>query len=474
MPESTNDEAKAANRGILLLESLAIFHGVASHDTVAAYKSLLAEIAKIEAVPEAILIAYHRFCALALSRGWPECLLDLILEDDNIFSRQAASRGITGVDPYVRGLAGRDLAILQEVAGLTPAIVKDWVVRRVGGDDAVGLWGGHEGINARSAAVGDGDPVLPRNWPEWSAAFPGWLVAGTWLEQQRAQVKNCLVSSGRWSSAIDCLAAFYARAGYGMFARYLAFHWEGGRQAGSLRGIDAPDLMCLDQLIGLQREHQIIRENTEHFLAGQPASNIILYGNRGTGKSSTVKALLTEYAHRGLRLVEMRKTDLTEFPALTLTLRVLPLKFIVFVDDLSFDEREPEYKALKTVLEGGLEPRPANVLIYATSNRRHLLKESFMDRQAQGEEVHSRDSIEEQLSLADRFGITVTFSTPDQEKYLKIVEGLAAQRGLCLERKDLQQQALKWEMWHNGRSGRTARQFIDYLTARVAMGKEEN
>jgi len=201
-------------------------------------------------------------------------------------------------------------------------------------------------------------------------------------------------------------------------------------------------------------------------LAGLPANNILLYGDRGTGKSSTVKALLNRYRENGLRMVEVKKSDLADFPRLVRELRTSPQRFVLFVDDLSFEENEVEYKELKAVLEGGLESRPENVVIYATSNRRHLVRERFTDRQPEypeNGEVRPGDTVQEKLSLADRFGVTVLFMAPDKALYLEIVRGLAARRGISWPREELERQALLWEAWQNGRSGRSARQFIDSI-----------
>jgi predicted AAA+ superfamily ATPase len=201
-----------------------------------------------------------------------------------------------------------------------------------------------------------------------------------------------------------------------------------------------------------------------------PANNVILYGSRGTGKSSLVKALLNEYVDKGLRLVQLKKDQMKCYPELVRQLAAVPLKFIIFIDDLSFSGEEEDYKILKSLLEGGIEARPGNVLIYATSNRRHLIKESFADRRP--DDVHAHDTMDEKLSLADRFGITVTFLSPDQKTYLQIVEGLCAQEGLRIDKTLLRQKALQWVMMNNTSSGRTARQFVDNLKAKLASGEQ--
>ncbi|MDH7479751.1 MAG: ATP-binding protein, partial [Syntrophomonadaceae bacterium] len=215
-----------------------------------------------------------------------------------------------------------------------------------------------------------------------------------------------------------------------------------------------------------QRQQLIL--NTERFLSGLPASNVLLYGKRGTGKSSMVKALLNRYYLQGLRLVEVSKDDLSDLPSIVNLLRNRTLHFIIFVDDLSFEEHEIQYKGLKAVLEGGIETMPRNVLIYATSNRRHLIREYFSDREP-GEEIHRDDTLQEKLSLADRFGITIFFPAPTQSVYLRIVEELANQRRIPLGREELHARAREWEKWQNGISGRTARQFVDNLAAEFGI-----
>jgi predicted AAA+ superfamily ATPase len=214
-------------------------------------------------------------------------------------------------------------------------------------------------------------------------------------------------------------------------------------------------------LISYERERESLILNTERFLSGLPAHHALLYGPPGTGKSSTVKAVLNEYAGSGLRLVEVKKEDLTELASVLENLRGRAPRFVVFVDDLSFEEHEVEYKALKALLEGSVEDPPENVKIYATSNRRNLIRESFSDRE--DDDVHAHDTMQEKLSLAARFGLRLTFPTPNQSRYLEIVAGLARDRGLQIPLEALQERALLWDRWHAGRSGRTARQFIDEL-----------
>ena len=254
------------------------------------------------------------------------------------------------------------------------------------------------------------------------------------------------------------LADYYYKNGCGIMGKYKAFRWDNG-----LKGIEKPDSVRLEDLIGYEDQKKTLIENTEAFLQGKKANNILLFGDRGTGKSSSVKALLNEYAHRGLRLIELSKHQLIDFNKIISQIKDRNRYFIIFMDDLSFEEFETEYKYMKAAIEGGIEKKPDNVLIYATSNRRHLIKETWNDRQNSDGEVHISDSIQEKISLADRFGITLTYTSPNQKEYLEIVEGLAKKHGIDMPPEELQRKALQWEMWHNGRSGRTAQQFIDYM-----------
>ena len=272
-------------------------------------------------------------------------------------------------------------------------------------------------------------------------------------------------NSIEWDRNIDVLAKFYHEKGCGIFARYWAFKWENSENGGRLVGISEPDPITLNELIGYEEQKQQVLRNTRQFVQGFGANNMLLYGDRGTGKSSTIKALVHEFGQEGLRMVEVTKDQLMSLPEILVKFNDRPYRFIIFVDDLSFEEHETEYKYLKAVLEGSLEPAPENVLIYATSNRRHLIREYHSDRVQ--DEVRAQDTLQEKLSLSDRFGITVIYPSPDQEEYLKIVQGIAGSRGIDVEPEQLRQMALKWELWHNRRSGRTAKQFIEDLLGRL-------
>jgi predicted AAA+ superfamily ATPase len=256
------------------------------------------------------------------------------------------------------------------------------------------------------------------------------------------------------------------------FASHTAFRWEVDAGRGRLRPV-SPAPFDLDDLVGVDRPLAELRRNTEQFLRGLPAQHVLLYGERGTGKSSAVRGLLTRYAERGLRVVEVRKADLQELPRILAALRGAPYRFLLFCDDLSFDEGEPGYRELKASLEGGLEPPPGNVRILATSNRRHLIPERRSENQAvrvtEDGEVQLGEALEEKLSLADRFGMALGFFGFDQPTYLAIVERLARAAGLRVDADRLRQDALRWALARASRSGRTARQFVDDLAGRLAL-----
>ena len=291
---------------------------------------------------------------------------------------------------------------------------------------------------------------------------------GTGSASAFSDIYDVLYASEDWSEEIEPLAAYYSQSGCGIFNQYRAFRWNRDKAPGYLTGVESPDPIRLSQLIGYERERSVVIGNTLQFLQGLPSNNILLYGDRGTGKSAAVKAILNEYTDRKLRLIEVSKYHLSDLPYIMETLRNRGMKFILFIDDLSFESDETSYRELKSILEGGIEARPRNIVIYATSNRRHLIREYFSERST-ADEVGSQDTLQEKLSLSDRFGITVTFSLPDKEGYLQIAEGLAKQRGLSVNPQELREKAWKWEMRYNGRSPRTARQFIDHLEGELQL-----
>ncbi|MGB3614481.1 MAG: ATP-binding protein [Elainellaceae cyanobacterium] len=375
-----------------------------------------------------VLQAYSQcFAALAASgHSWHSHLITQILYADNPFTQAAQRQQING---GLKAAAAHDLDILQQIYQEGD---------RLGQEIKLDVVRGTIPLSALE------DDALPQ--------FP--------LATRLSQTAE---TPDHWSTLISDIADHHRQHGVGQFARYRAFTW----QQGQLTGITTPDPITLDNLTGYSHPRQQLLRNTEALLSGYPALNVLLYGSRGSGKSSLVKALLNEYGDRGLRLIEVPKDELRQLPQIVEQIRHLPQRFILFVDDLSFEEDDEAFKALKVVLEGGVIARPANVVVYATSNRRHLIREFHEDRPRPKDagEIHQWDTVQEKLSFSDRFGLTLTFEPADQTAYLDIVRHLARQAQLDIAAEDLERKALQWATRHNGRSGRTARQFVDALTA---------
>ncbi len=350
--------------------------------------------------------------------GWLNYGLQNILWAENPLTLQMQAADLTQLSPTLITAAQHDLRVLQQLFADPQQQLQQALEKQLG------------------TLV----PMLP--WGHYDAAMPFSNVSD-------------------WAEALPTLAQHYRQCGTGIFARYRAFQW----QEKQLVGLIEPDPISMGQLVGYEAQRDQLIVNTEALLAGRPALNVLLYGSRGSGKSALIKSLLTEYGDRNLRLIELGKSDLTSLPQILHQIRSRPQKFIIFVDDLSFEADENTYKALKVVLEGNLTARPTNVVVYATSNRRHLIREFFDDRPRprDADEIHNWDTVQEKLSLGDRFGLTLTFEPADQDTYLQIVHHLAQQAGIELSISDLDFQALQWATRQNGRSGRTARQFIDFL-----------
>ena len=376
-------------------------------------------------------------------------IADFVVQDENpltlILERYPAEQ----LEPEMSALAAADLDRLYELAGLPLQDLADTVTFFVGSASEVR----NKILNFDSYQQKDlgneTNRVLPANIP-WSARL--------------VELGNSIRSHGA-----------------GILGQHQAFIWKQRKQIAnetparnSLYPVLNGDTISLEDLSGYEAQRSVVIENTRRFIEGKTANNLLLYGDRGTGKSATVKAVCRAFADRGLKLIEVRKGDLLHFEAIAESLSGRGLKFVLFIDDLSFEATDDTFTGLKALLEGGLERRPANVVIYATSNRRHLVKEHFADRPttalaaealATGD-VRAFDTMQEQLSLADRFGITIVFTAPNQDEYLAIAEAIAERRGLLPHTQDLTQfreNALRWERWFNGRSPRTAQQFVDWL-----------
>jgi predicted AAA+ superfamily ATPase len=447
-------EARQAARQLIL------YRGLLKDKVINAFLSLLDLLAFIHksdtalqnilqgSIQDKLLDSYHDFFYLLVQiqtpgfwpDAWQRYLARIILQDENPFSRKAEWLLPEEIDESLIEVAKHDLRCLQKLFQVNTVQIKQ-IVEKI------------TIVNHESSKL---------ELADWSNLT---FSTADSNPDETVFIQN-LAKSTNWSQDVLALAEYYHRNGTGVFARFRAYRWDDSNTVGSLKGITDPDPITFHDLIDYQSQREQLIKNTEHFLAGLPASHVLLYGKRGTGKSSMVKALLNQYHHQGLRLIELSKDSLHKLPHILHQLKHRAFRFIIFIDDLSFEDYEVAYKDLKGILDGKLETTPANVLIYATSNRRHLVKELFSDR-SQGEEIHYDDTVQEKLSLADRFGLTIYFPSPSHQVFLKIINGLAKQRNITLNASELQARALEWGKRHNGRSGRTARQFIDCLVAEL-------
>ena len=398
--------------------------------------------------------------------AWQSYVLERLLADENPGTQALARHGAAALPTGLARVAAADLRGLEALYRADADAVRA-AIGRLDGD-------GH-------------------------ADLPTWRELGAVPAAEPPPIATLLDHTTGWDApeVLRAIAEHVARAGSGLLGRYRAFRWVHGEHDtrgalclpldfGALWAIPHPDPIRFDDLVGYAAQRRLLLQNTEHFLAGAPANNVLLYGDRGTGKSASIKALLNTYGDRGLRLIEIAKTDLADLPHLLAVLRSRRERFIIFVDDLSFEHHETHYKDLKVLLEGSLEARPPNVALYATSNRRHLVQERFSDRGSPramvgaggpglfgdgADEIHAQDTLQEKLSMSDRFGLALTYVTPLQAEYLEIVETLAARAGLTISRDTLRQRALAWATQHNGRSGRAARQLVDFLSGE-ALARE--
>ncbi len=266
----------------------------------------------------------------------------------------------------------------------------------------------------------------------------------------------------------DVVTGFYKDYGVGMFGLNKAFRIEENPAGGVIfRPINNMDQVMLDDLVGYEIQKKKLVDNTEAFVQGRKANNCLLFGDSGTGKSTSIKAIVNQYYDQGLRMIEIYKHQFKDLSRVIADIKNRNYRFIIYMDDLSFEEFEIEYKFLKAVIEGGVETKPENILIYATSNRRHLIKESWNDRNDMEHENdrHHSDTVEEKLSLVNRFGVTINYSKPTQKEYFDIVLNLARKQGITMSDDDLRTEANKWELSHGGISGRTAQQFVNYLAS---------
>lgn len=284
------------------------------------------------------------------------------------------------------------------------------------------------------------------------------------------EIKNkidCNVFLPEWKNSNICIKAEYDRkiseiktTGYGIYAEHRMFLYKDNE----IVPVKYPDPQRLSQMSGYETERQKVIDNTMALLNGKPCNNVLLYGDAGSGKSSTIKAIVNEYWKMGLRLIEIKKNQLYSLADVIEKLAENPLKFIIFIDDLSFSSNDSDFGALKAILEGGVAGKTDNIAIYATSNRRNLVKENFSDRN--GDDIHLQDTIQEIMSLSARFGLKITFSKPDKDLYLSIVENLSMQYNISIDKDELFKSAEAFALRNGGRSPRTAKQFIEYLASK--------
>ena len=393
------------------IDSLAVFRHVREDAAVAALRKLLEDKS---------VAAYSDFISLLYPEGanFSEYIRKLVLEDDNFYVKAVAAG--QKIDPEIAAAVKSELATISEIARVTSAELRQM--------------------------------VLDSDSPERGLALPKWKTTEL----------NLVKDFTRKLSNI-------AQTGYGIYAKYNFFRVEDGK----IVPVTHPDAQSIDQLFEYQRERDLVIRNTEALLSGSGASNVLLYGDMGTGKSSTIKAIANSYADKGLRLIELKKNQLFQIPAVMEEIASNPLKFILFIDDLSFAGNDDNFSALKATLEGSISGSTGNAVIYATSNRRHLVRESASDRVGGAgfdDDLHLNDTMQETMSLAARFGLTITFSKPGKDAYLSIVRSLADEYGIAIgdgedeiTEEELLKKAEAFAIRRNGRSPRTARQFIELL-----------
>ncbi|MEM8807153.1 MAG: ATP-binding protein, partial [Cyanobacteria bacterium P01_G01_bin.38] len=382
--------------------SLLLFRSVLADEVGQSFLKVLTILCDRNA-PEACLPLYSDwFQAMAkTNRSWQRHLVERILTDENPFSQQAQRLPMQELPTQLAIAARHDLQILQKLYQFDPEQLSQWVQTVCQLPQSPVVW------DLPKAPLPVSFPTLPD-----------------------------------WAEGLAELAYYYQTHGAGQFGQFHAFRW----QQGTLVGIAHPDPVRLDQLAGYDDPKAKLIQNTEFLLADYSALNVLLYGSRGSGKSSLVKALVNQYGPKGLRLIEVSKANLKDLPEIVEQLRSQPQKFILFVDDLSFEEDDEAFKALKVVLEGSVTERPKNVVVYATSNRRHLIREFFADRPrpSDADEIQSWDTVQEKLSFSDRFGLTLTFEPADQPTYLQIVKHLVVEAGIVLDTDDLEFRAKQW------------------------------
>lgn len=383
---------------------------------------------------------YDSFCKIiriAETHGfegnlWHAYLTYQIVMDENPYALACEMRG--AVDGTISRLALHDFAVLKEVFAFPFESV-------VSGKEAQLL-----SLVTDYKRANDDAKMLSRPVQERICALAGQLANAETPEQ-----------------FMELVTAFYRDYGVGNLGLHRAFRIKQALHRPTICPIHCAARVHLDDLVGYEIPKAKLIENTEAFVKGRKANNCLLFGDAGTGKSTSIKAILNEYYDQGLRMIEIYKHQFRDLGSLISLIKDRNYKFIIYMDDLSFEEFETEYKYLKAVIEGGLEKRPDNVLIYATSNRRHLVRENFGDKEGRRDDLHASDTVQEKLSLFHRFGVSIFFEGPDKKEFDHIVLELARRAGISMPEEELLLLANKWELEHGGRSGRAAQQFVDYL-----------
>ncbi len=383
------------------LNALSVFRSILETDVVSSLQKLLYAIEKSSLDEQ--LNLYGAFSRALYEQGGnlTEFVKTFIIEDENFFLIKRLNNAIISRSIYE--CLDEELLVLQKLANITTPQIKDLI-----------------------------------NYDEY---LPRW-------DTQKIDLKK------EYDAMLDSLSS----RGHGIFAKYRAFKVDDGK----LLPVKNADQQTIDQLYGYARERNQVLENTRALAEGKPASNVLLYGDAGTGKSSTIKACANAFYDQGVRLVEFDKSQLSDIPAVIDQLYDNPLKFIFYIDDLSFGQNDDAFCYLKGILEGNVTSYSKNIAIYATSNRRHLIKESMDDRL--GTDLHLNDTLQETMSLSARFGLTITFSKPEKDLYLEIVKSLAAEYGVAMEESELYRKAEAFAIRSNGRSPRTAKQFIQLVS----------
>ena len=401
----------------LMLSSLSVFRGILGRSVPKAYYNLLMSLEK---EPDEFLRAYGEFYSLISERNCSDRLAysmtEAALFDENCFTRAAAAGKYNSLPKGVLRAVKRDCEAILSAAKLTSSEVL--------------------GAYSRYDEIADVADSLPR----WECG-------------------ECAESFRMFDGSLDNVAQYYKENGCGIFARYKAFIWRDG----DIQPVMHHDRIKMDDFTGYEMQRAKVVENTKSFIEGKSCNNCLLYGDMGTGKSSTVKAIANEFRKDGLRIVEMPKERLIDFPLLVDKIAALPMKFIIFIDDLSFQRQDQSYTTLKAVLEGGLAARPKNALIYATSNRRHLVKECLSDRSFEVDDINTRDNMQETLSLSDRFGLAVCYTVPNKKEFISIVCALAKEKGIKRSEEELAAGAERFALAKGGRSPRCAKQYVESL-----------